>query len=150
MVPSQVITLRRLPLSPNGKVDRKALRPEAGLAAHERVAPRTELERQMVDLWEKVLDCYNLGVIDDFFEVGGHSLLAVILVSRMKSELGLALSLDRLIARRTIAGVLGALAEGETSSSPHIVSFNTDGSKPTLVFFPGGYGSMLIYREMPE
>ena len=150
MVPSQVITLRRLPLSPNGKVDRKALRPEAGLAAHERVAPRTELERQMVDLWEKVLDRQNLGVTDDFFEVGGHSLLAVILVSRMKSELGLALSLDRLIERRTIAGVLGALAEGETSSSPHIVSFNTDGSKPPLVFFPGGYGSLLIYRELPE
>ena len=150
MVPSQVVTLRKLPLSPNGKVDRKALRPESGLVAHERVAPRTELERQMVELWEKVLDRRPLGISDDFFGVGGHSLLAVVLISRLKAELGVTIPLDRLIERRTIAGIMAALTEGETSSSPHIVSFNTDGSKPPLVLFPGGYGSLLIYRELPR
>ncbi|HEY9639116.1 MAG TPA: amino acid adenylation domain-containing protein [Coleofasciculaceae cyanobacterium] len=88
MVPSAFVTLTALPLTPNGKLDRKAL-PVADLsaqamnAASSVVAPRDEIERQLVNIWQSCLGVQPIGITDNFFELGGHSLLGVRLWSRI-------------------------------------------------------------------
>ncbi|MBZ4423327.1 non-ribosomal peptide synthetase, partial [Myxococcus sp. RHSTA-1-4] len=110
LVPSAVVVLPALPLSPNGKVDRKALpAPEAPGAGEdmEYVAPRTETERQLALFFSELLRTERVGVHDDFFDLGGHSLLATQLVSRVRAVSGVDLPLRDLFEAPTVA----ALAE---------------------------------------
>lgn len=91
MVPSAWLVLKQLPLTPNGKIDRGALpspqtRPEE---AGEYIAPTTELERVLADLWAQILRVDQVGVHDNFFELGGHSLLATQVVVRVQSLLSI-------------------------------------------------------------
>ncbi|KSF13116.1 non-ribosomal peptide synthase/polyketide synthase [Pseudomonas aeruginosa] len=93
MVPAHLLFLERLPLSPNGKVDRKALpAPDAGLLQEAYVAPRSELECQVAAIWQEVLKLQRVGLDDHFFELGGHSLLAINVISRIQLELGMKLT----------------------------------------------------------
>ncbi|WP_286191325.1 non-ribosomal peptide synthetase [Comamonas sp. JC664] len=95
MVPSAFVSLKALPLTPNGKVDRKALpAPDAErLAAGVYLPPRTEAEKKLAAIFEGVLRIERVGLGADFFALGGHSLLATQLVSRIREELGVELSL---------------------------------------------------------
>ena len=89
MIPSQWIELEHLPLTANGKVDKRAL-PEPGTneaTAGMYVAPRTELEIKLVELWQDLLKVDQVGVHDNFFELGGHSLLAMRMVSYIERNL---------------------------------------------------------------
>ncbi|AON07006.1 non-ribosomal peptide synthase/polyketide synthase [Pseudomonas aeruginosa] len=93
MVPAHLLFLERLPLSPNGKVDRKALpTPDASLLQEAYVAPRSELECQVAAIWQEVLKLQRVGLDDHFFELGGHSLLAINVISRIQLELGMKLT----------------------------------------------------------
>ena len=84
MIPSYFVPLEKIPLTPNGKIDRKAL-PKPELKAGEVIlAPRDEIERKLVELWSEVLDrpsssMQSIGIDDNFFQLGGHSLKATIL-----------------------------------------------------------------------
>ncbi|WP_420718389.1 amino acid adenylation domain-containing protein [Pyxidicoccus sp. MSG2] len=105
MVPSAIAVLPALPLTSNGKVDRKALpAPEGALAvrAREYVAPRTALEAQLAALWTELLHVERVGVHDDFFELGGHSLLATQVVSRLRSTVGVEVPLRVLFDAPTV------------------------------------------------
>ncbi|CAM3959907.1 Amino acid adenylation domain-containing protein [Corallococcus soli] len=91
MVPQHFVELEALPLTPNGKVDRKALPPPAGAARPVEeafVAPRTEREKQLARIWQEVLGIAQVGVHDNFFNIGGHSLLSFQVVMRVQKELG--------------------------------------------------------------
>jgi amino acid adenylation domain-containing protein len=90
MIPAHLMLLERLPLSPNGKLDRKAL-PAADFSHLQNTwaAPRSELEQRIADLWQDVLKLERVGRNDHFFELGGHSLLVVSTVSRIQLELGM-------------------------------------------------------------
>ncbi|MCG7140875.1 non-ribosomal peptide synthase/polyketide synthase [Pseudomonas aeruginosa] len=93
MVPAHLLFLERLPLSPNGKVDRKALpAPDASLLQEAYVAPRSELECQVAAIWQEVLKLQRVGLDDHFFELGGHSLLAINVISRIQLEPGMKLT----------------------------------------------------------
>ncbi|MGV8691039.1 phosphopantetheine-binding protein, partial [Pseudomonas aeruginosa] len=94
MVPAHLaLLLGRLPLRPNGKVDRKALpAPDASLLQEAYVAPRSELECQVAAIWQEVLKLQRVGLDDHFFELGGHSLLAINVISRIQLELGMKLT----------------------------------------------------------
>jgi len=96
MVPGTFVTLERLPLAPNGKVDRRALpQPDAArpdLKA-ELVLPRTPVESRLAEIWSELLGVDPIGVHDNFFELGGHSLLATQVVSRVRESFGAELSL---------------------------------------------------------
>jgi acyl carrier protein len=108
MVPSALILLPELPLTAQGKVDRRSLpvpsgeRPEL---AGDFVAPRTDLERELARIWSEVLGVERVGAEDNFFELGGHSLLATQLVSRVRSDHGVELPLRTMFEAPTIAGL---------------------------------------------
>jgi amino acid adenylation domain-containing protein/non-ribosomal peptide synthase protein (TIGR01720 family) len=108
MVPSVFIFMDALPLTPSGKVDRRALpAADATEAQSTHAPPRNELERILVRLWQETLGVQSVGIHDDFFDLGGHSLSMTRLASRIRSELAVELSLRRLFEVRTVA----ALAE---------------------------------------
>ncbi|WP_147093012.1 non-ribosomal peptide synthetase, partial [Myxococcus virescens] len=110
MVPQAVVVLERLPLLPNGKVDRKALpAPEAARDARKEahVAPRTPVEQMLAGFWAEVLRLETVGLHDNFFEVGGHSLLAMQLVARVREAFRVDLPLRDVFESATVA----ALAE---------------------------------------
>jgi len=114
MVPSDVIALAEFSLTPNGKVDRNALpAPDAPTAQHEYLAPRNETEEQLARLWADLLGTERVGIHDDFFALGGHSLVAMQLVSRIMQSMQVELPLDALFNAPTIAG----LAENISNSS---------------------------------
>ena len=91
MVPSLLVELEALPLTPNGKIDRRALViPGDGQGrADEAVGEaRDPIELQLIEIWEEVLDSRPVGVRDNFFDLGGHSLQAVQIIVRMKADMG--------------------------------------------------------------
>jgi aminoglycoside N3'-acetyltransferase/acyl carrier protein len=114
MLPSAFVFLDALPLTPSGKVDRKAL-PAPDQTRSEPVedlaAPRDALELQLTSTWEKVLGVRPIGVRDDFFELGGHSLLAVRLITQIEKILGKNLPLATLFQAPTVEQLAGILRE---------------------------------------
>ena len=110
MLPSAIVALPALPLTPSGKVDRKALpEPDSGPAPGF-VAPRTAVEEVLAEIWAELLGIAHIGVHDNFFERGGHSLLAVLLMARIEKRLGKTLPLAALFSAPTLEA-LAALAE---------------------------------------
>ena len=118
MVPSSLIVLDSFPLTPNGKVDRRAL--PAPLAAsrsqqHAFVPPRNPLEETIAAIWSELLHIDSVGAHDNFFHLGGHSLLAAQVVTRLRKQLGANLSVRTLFEQPTLSAfaeqVAGGLAE---------------------------------------
>ncbi|HEV7519446.1 MAG TPA: condensation domain-containing protein, partial [Thermoanaerobaculia bacterium] len=113
MVPALFVILPDLPLSPNGKVDRKALPAPEWRSEAPYTAPRTPVEAALADLWQEVLGRGRIGVHDDFFRLGGHSLLATQLISRVRGRFGVEIPLRRLFETPTVAGLAAAVAAVE-------------------------------------
>ena len=120
MVPQHVVVLDILPLLPNGKVDRKALpKPEAPQhGAAQRVAPRSEGERRVLEVMEKVLNLPGLGIRDDFFALGGHSLLAARLATLLSREFDITIPLRTLFEAPTAERLNEAVEAIVSSGSP--------------------------------
>jgi amino acid adenylation domain-containing protein len=104
MVPSAFIVVERLPRTPNGKLDRRALATEreAPRAVAEQVAAATPFEQQLAEIWAQVLGVATVSVTDDFFDLGGHSLLAMRVVSRVRDAFKLDLSLQTFFRAPTV------------------------------------------------
>jgi hypothetical protein len=104
MTPSAIVVLEALPLTANGKVDRKALpAPEGRPEGLEYVAPRTPVEATLAGIWAEVLGLERVGVHDNFFELGGHSLLAARVAAQVREALGLELPIKLLFEAPSIA-----------------------------------------------
>jgi acyl-coenzyme A synthetase/AMP-(fatty) acid ligase len=118
MVPAAFVPLEALPLSPNGKLDRRAL-PDPDFAANARayVAPRTPVERVVAGIWAELLKAERVGVEDDFFALGGHSLLAVQAAARAREAFGVEIPLGYVFSRPTVAGLSAALATDPATGS---------------------------------
>ncbi len=104
MIPVAYKTIDSMPLTPNGKVDKRALaKLEVNIeSTTEYIAPRDEIEEKLAKIFQEVLNIERVGIYDNFFELGGHSLLATQLVSRVRSELGVELPLKELFAMPTV------------------------------------------------
>jgi amino acid adenylation domain-containing protein len=126
MVPSLLIELDELPLTPSGKVHRKALPdPETSLSREGEafVAPRTPTEEALAGIWAEVLGQERVGAQDDFFELGGHSLLATQVMSRVARDMGVKLALRSLFESPTLeelAERIEAAGPGASASPPPI------------------------------
>ncbi|HEX5444986.1 MAG TPA: amino acid adenylation domain-containing protein, partial [Pirellulales bacterium] len=105
MLPAAFVTLDALPLTPNGKLDRRSLpRPNASsLAVRGYVAPRSDTEAALADLWRELLGVERVGIDDNFFDLGGHSLLAMQLMTRLRERFHAEVPLRRLFEEPTVA-----------------------------------------------
>jgi len=116
MVPTHLLLLPRLPLTPSGKLDRKALPlPDPSQLQARYRAPRSEIERHLAEIWEQVLQVPQVGLDDHFFELGGHSLLAAQVIARIKARLAVSLPLRSLFENPLLADLaveVASLAEG--------------------------------------
>ena len=152
MVPSAFVVLNAMPVNINQKVDRRALplpTPEniAGYKAF--VAPRNEWEQQLATIWETVLGVSSIGIHDNFFEVGGHSLLAASLMIQIEAVFGQTLPLSTLLTEPTIAQLAALLSQPEQLDRPNsVVLLREGGSKSPVFFIHDGEGETLLYRNL--
>jgi amino acid adenylation domain-containing protein/non-ribosomal peptide synthase protein (TIGR01720 family)/FkbM family methyltransferase len=112
MVPSSIVMLDTMPLTPNGKVDRQAL-PAPTAATDERafVAPRNQTEEDLAKICAELLNLPKVGIHDDFFELGGHSLLGTQVISRIRATFGVDLRLRDLFDTPTVAGLAARIVD---------------------------------------
>ncbi|MFB0845973.1 amino acid adenylation domain-containing protein, partial [Paenibacillus oleatilyticus] len=115
MIPSYFVQLAQMPLTPNDKIDRKALpAPEGSMhASGEYVAPRTPTEAKLVSIWQDVLGLEKVSVKDNFFELGGHSLRATALASKVRKELNMELPLRHIFQFPTVEQLAEAIGQLE-------------------------------------
>jgi len=122
MLPTTLVALAEMPLTPNGKIDRNALpAPEQIGDTTVYVGPRNETEEQLANLWSELLGAERIGIHDDFFGLGGHSLVAMQLVSRVMETMRIELPLDALFNAPTIAGLTARIAAVATEQDPDSV-----------------------------
>ncbi|NET61630.1 MAG: amino acid adenylation domain-containing protein, partial [Symploca sp. SIO2E6] len=106
MIPTGFVLLSQLPLTPSGKIDRKALpAPDLSSVSTEFVAPQTATEKVLAEIWTEVLGIEQVGIHDNFFDLGGHSLLATQVLSRIRQAFDRELVLQRLFDSPTIAEI---------------------------------------------
>ncbi|MBL0388660.1 amino acid adenylation domain-containing protein [Tumebacillus sp. ITR2] len=121
MVPAYLIEIERLPITPNGKIDRKALpEPLWQQATAAYVAPNTSTERALVDIWSNLLGVEKIGVNDSFFELGGNSLQMTSVVAQIQRVLGVDVPLRELFQKPTIAE-LAPLLQGQEERTYHSI-----------------------------
>ncbi|TBV04729.1 non-ribosomal peptide synthase/polyketide synthase, partial [Stutzerimonas kirkiae] len=119
MVPVHLLFLDALPLTSNGKLNRKALpKPDVSLLQHGYVAPQGEWEQRIATIWADVLKVERVGRYDNFFEMGGHSLLATQVISRIRQSLDIELPLRTLFEAQELSGFAQQVAQGQASRAP--------------------------------
>lgn len=151
MVPSAFVFLDQMPLTPNGKIDRRAL-PAPDLqrsSAREFIAARDTRERRLTRIWEDVLKVSPIGIRDNYFDLGGYSILAVRLFSEIKKAFGIELPLAALYSAPTIESLAALLAkDGEPNLWSCLVPIRREGSKPPFYFVSGAGGGVLVFRDL--
>jgi amino acid adenylation domain-containing protein len=162
MVPTAYVMLEALPLTANGKLDRRSLpapQPNQQASSAEFVAPRTAIEKQLAELWCQSLNLEQIGIFDSFFELGGHSLLATQIVSQVEDSYQQSLSLADFFQAPTIAAqaqLLAAEPSGDknrrwSSLVPmQAIAEQTPDHPPLPAIFcvHGGGGSVLMYQAL--
>jgi amino acid adenylation domain-containing protein len=158
MIPSAFVSLDALPLTPNGKLDaRKLPRPESSVPATSAaaVAPRNEIERGIAEIWSRVLGRKASSVRDDFFTVGGHSLLALRLLGEVRNQFGVEIPTRRLFETPTIEGLAAFVSEQKAAAireEKYLVPIQRgDPAVQPLFLVPGGWGGeveFLVYGEL--
>jgi amino acid adenylation domain-containing protein len=137
MLPAAFVVMEAMPLTPNGKIDRRALpspdRPDRQLD-NDYAAPRTPVEEILVAVWSEILRLERVGIHDDFFELGGHSLLATQVMSRVRETFRVELPLRRLFESPTVAKLAGSITavRGESAGDlmPPLVPVERAGNVP--------------------
>jgi acyl-CoA synthetase (AMP-forming)/AMP-acid ligase II/thioesterase domain-containing protein/acyl carrier protein len=157
-IPRRVIFLKELPKGPTGKLQRIGLAEKLGLTAtlstHPEsqgpfTAPRDTLESQLTEIWERVLAMKPVGIKDNFFDLGGNSLLAVSLIIEIEKTIGRNLPPSFLLQAPTVERLADMLRKGDGAllSSP-LVAIQPDGSNPPFFFIHAVSGNILHYRHL--
>lgn len=157
MRPDAIATVDSLPLSANGKVDVSALpdplRPTGGQAHAKGEPPVGKTEERLAAMWCDLLEIPNIGRDDDFFALGGHSLMALRLFSRINREFDLTLPLAALISHPTVRGLATLVGpepgtETESPAKGHFVTLSKGTNATPLFCIHGGDGGVLFYRQL--
>ncbi len=150
MVPSDFVVLEEFPLTPNGKVDRKALpAPQASAASADHVAPANAVEAQLVAMWEEILAKKPISVRDNFFDLGGHSLLAVRLMRRIEQNFKRKLPLTTLFEAPTIEQFAALLQQERwTPSQASLVPIQPEGDRAPFFCIHGLGGTVLRFNAL--
>jgi thioesterase domain-containing protein len=142
MIPAAFVLLERFPLTPNGKVDRKAL-PEPDTSASQAyyVAPRTDMEHALCGLWQEVLGVEQVGITDDFFRLGGHSLLAAQMIARLRQMRNIEVPLRTLFVAPDIASLAASINDqapaSQFSNLIRMRAGSADPVRPMFLIHPG-------------
>ncbi|SFW61371.1 non-ribosomal peptide synthetase [Chitinophaga sancti] len=124
MIPSLMMELAEMPLTPNGKINRKALPDIAGATDRSTTytAPRNQIEEELVVIWESLLEKDTIGVYDNFFDLGGHSLLAIRVLSAIRKKLGMEIAITDLFEYVTIASLADFIGkQGQRTLLPPLI-----------------------------
>jgi amino acid adenylation domain-containing protein len=136
MIPSAFVAMDALPLTTNGKIDRRALpKPEVDLAGSRATQPpRGPVEARLAGIWEQILGVKNIGRRDNFFELGGHSMLAVKMVAEVEKDFGKKVALALLFENQTLEQLARLLAEPEPEPRrwPTLIAIQPKGSRRPL------------------
>ncbi|MEO1131694.1 MAG: amino acid adenylation domain-containing protein, partial [Cyanobacteria bacterium J06639_1] len=148
MVPSAIVLLDSLPLTPSGKIDRKSLpAPQIQQDKTAIAPPKNHLECQLIRIWESALNVRPIGIEDNFFDLGGHSLLAVKILTAMDREAGVNLSINQLFEQPTIASISEAIAQQTLPDpAPCIVPLKP-GNPEKPLFLIHAIGSSILFYE---
>ena len=149
MLPSAFVILDKIPLTATGKVDRQFLLNQAvdSVDNAHYVAPMTDTEQQLADIWQQLLNVPRISIFDNFFDLGGHSLLAVRLMAEITHHFHKELALSDLFKNPTIAGLADCLTQKQTDDSPLVV-LQSQGQKAPLFLIHAATGQVLCYREL--
>lgn len=158
MVPAIFVKMDTLPINANGKVERRALpMPDwSQWGSGEKIAAQGSLEVMLVRVWEKVLGVPNVGVEDNFFDLGGHSVLAVRLVAEIEKVIGRKIPLSSLFRGSTVASLARLIRQGSESDPELLVTeFNGGASGRPPIFAVAApsvraIGYAILARQMPE
>jgi surfactin family lipopeptide synthetase A len=152
MIPAAFVPVDNWPLTPNGKIDRRALPlpTAADLAVLTSGVPaRTPLEHQLVAIWEDLLNIQPIGIHDSFFDLGGHSLLTVQLSMQIEQLLGQKIPLSTILTAPTIAQLATILEPNRAPASQNSVVLLKPGQdKPPVFLIHDGDGEILLYRSL--
>jgi thioesterase domain-containing protein len=152
MVPNTYVKLDELPVTATGKTDRKALPdPDWGALPETRgyVSPCNSTQAILTEIWGRLFGCRQVGIHDDFFEMGGYSLLAASLFAQIDDRFGQRLPLSTLLTAPTIAQLAEILAqESVTPSWSSLVPIQPNGSKPPLFFVHAHGGNVIGYYDL--
>ena len=152
MLPSCFVEMKVFPLTPNGKIDRKALpKPESITleAGAPFVEPEGELELRLADIWKKALRKPVIGANANFFDLGGHSLLAAQVFAQMERQIGVKLPLALLFQTPTIRQLAASVQQKSRKCSwKSLVSIQTRGDRPPIFLVHGAEGNVLLYKNL--
>ncbi len=153
MVPEMIIKVDEIPLTSNGKVDKKRLIATAKekqiLSGNKIVNPTNETEEFVLDLWKKILKVEAMGIDDDFFDLGGHSLKAVQLMAEMKKRKEINIPLASLIQNSTVRTFASLLSSDKKDSFWRcLVPIRPKGKKTPLFLIHGAGLNVLLYQSL--
>jgi amino acid adenylation domain-containing protein len=150
MIPSVFVNLDVLPLTPSGKVDKKSLPLTPGIHQSQlTVAPRDSLELQLTQIWSEVLGADWVGIHDNFFEIGGNSLLAVRLMAQIQQKLHKQIPLASLFQNPTVEELANLLRQSiDASLWSSLVPIQAHGSNPPFFCIPGAGGNVLYFYDL--
>lgn len=149
MVPAAITVMEALPLTPAGKIDRKSLPRPAVIQSGggDYVAPRTDTESTLVDIWESLMPVQRVSVTDNFFELGGHSLLGVRIMSKVNQAFGTQLQVAALLSTQTIAKLALLIDASEEQAMGLVVPIAVSEHPPIFMIHPVG-GDVLCYADL--
>ncbi|HYR08044.1 MAG TPA: amino acid adenylation domain-containing protein [Longimicrobium sp.] len=149
MVPAVFAWMDTLPRTGSGKLDRRALpQVDAGADGTEFVPPRPGLDARIAAVWQDVLGIERIGAHDDFFDLGGQSILATRLVARLRGELGIDVPVGMLMQAPTVEALARAVEAGERSVRLPLVALQTFGDRPPLFLAHPAGGHVICYRGL--
>ncbi|MEO7020993.1 MAG: amino acid adenylation domain-containing protein, partial [Ktedonobacteraceae bacterium] len=155
MIPATFVPLSSWPMTVSGKVDRRALPlPDYGRPNLQTtfVAPRTSMERALAVIWQEVLGLQHVGIYDNFFESGGHSLLSLQLISQIQEQLGQQVSLSIVFQEPTIEAMARLLSNNQEEARPWsaLVAIQPHGSRPPFFCVHPAPGNVFCYADLAQ